>query len=524
MSEALVELQQFRQSLYSLFPKRQDALLNLIDANSSFGHQCRSVVELCTAPCFKRQYSSITDAIADGASQIDWSAVSRLFHHSHLTQERSGMRKFVMDCTPNPRPFAKSLAERVITHAPNPAPGNKPIAVGHQYSALVELPCDTLSKQKHWVKPMNVKRVMKTEKGNEVGLQQLIEHLKNNQLTDELVLSIGDSLYGSEACRITAASQANLIHLFRLNSQRNIFLPPEDSSPVSSSGRKKVFGKKLSLSKPEDFPGCDQQATTTWRSAKGRQFQVQIACWNNLLLRGSRHFRSEKHPINLLKVIVMDEQGNLLFKRPLMLAVSGRRRHELSLIEAFDSYQDRYDIEHFFRFGKQKLLMDAYQTPSVEHEQAWWWLCLISYHQLYLARLLTSATPKPWEKYLPAYQQAHEGIVTPTQAQRGFANLLEVTGSPARLCVPRGRLSGRLLGTTQEKRTQHPIEFKTKKTEKNNEDNKKNELSTIISLLEKSVKNSSIEKIDDLVSIVQKLLNKNNFTPQEFIEMLNATS
>lgn len=521
MTQAREQLKQFRQSLYTLFNQRQDALFNLIDANTSFGHRCRSIVELSCAPCFHRKYSSITDAIADGACQVDWSRVSQLIQDSHQTPQQPTMRKFIIDCTPNPRPFAKTLAERVVTHAPNPAPGNKPIAVGHQYSALVELPCDTLSHKKHWVVPMHVQRVKQAEKGNEVGLQQLIDHLKQNKLTDELVLSIGDSLYGTEACRTIAGQQDNLIHLFRLNSQRNIFLPPDNDDTTASVGRKKVFGQKLSLSKLDAFPNSDQPATTTWVSAKGQHYQVQIECWNDVLLRGSRKFRSEKHPINLLKITVTDEQGQQLFKRPLMLGVSGRRRSELSLIDAFNSYHDRYDIEHFFRFGKQKLLMDAYQTPSVEHEEAWWWICLISYHQLYLARLLTQATPRPWEKYLPAYQQAQEGTVTPTQAQRGFANLLETIGSPAKLCVPRGRLSGRVLGSTQEKRPQQDILFKAKKAAKKP---LANDLDRIISMLEKSAKNSSIEKIDDLVGLVKKLLNTTHFNIEQLIEMLNNSS
>ena len=61
-----------------------------------------------------------------------------------------------------------------------------------------------------------------------------------------------------------------------------------------------------------------------------------------------------------------------LYKHPLWLAVCGQRRDELGLIEAYQSYVDRYDIEHFFRFGKQKLLMSTYQTPELTHEQDWW--------------------------------------------------------------------------------------------------------------------------------------------------------
>jgi hypothetical protein len=372
MTSDLTALEQFRQSLYSLFPKRQDSLMDLIDANTSFGHRCRSIVELSTAPCFRRQYSSITDAISDGARHISWSEISSLLQKSVQEKTYGTLRKFVLDCTPNPRPFSKTLADRTVTHSPNPAPGNKPIVVGHQYSALAQLPCDKLSAQKHWVIPMDMKRVTSTQKGNEAGMQQLIEHLKKSQLTKELTLNIGDSLYGTEACRIAACEQENLIHLFRLNSQRNVFLQPTAEETASSVRRKKVFGKKIPLSQPDLYPPCNTQAQTTWGNAKGRTFQVAIQCWENVLLRGSKKFRSEKRPINLLKITVTDDEGETLFKRPLMLAVFGKRRHELTLIDAYESYHSRYDIEHFFRFGKQKLLMDAYQTPSVEVRPESW--------------------------------------------------------------------------------------------------------------------------------------------------------
>ena len=57
---------QFRKKIYSFFSKRADSVMNLLDAISSSGHQARSIVELSEAKCFERQYSSITDAVADG--------------------------------------------------------------------------------------------------------------------------------------------------------------------------------------------------------------------------------------------------------------------------------------------------------------------------------------------------------------------------------------------------------------------------------------------------------------------------
>src|SRR5690606_26593633 len=106
----------------------------------------------------------------------------------------------IVDCTPNPRPFANKLADRTITHSPNPAPGNKPICVGHQYSCVSLLPSDVSAKAKKWIIPLSMKRVKSDEKGNEFGMQQIIDHITQFGLQDKLVISVGDSLYGTEKC------------------------------------------------------------------------------------------------------------------------------------------------------------------------------------------------------------------------------------------------------------------------------------------------------------------------------------
>ncbi len=55
----------------------------------------------------------------------------------------------------------------------------------------------------------------------------------------------------------------------------------------------------------------------------------------------------------------------------------GQRDQELSLLEVHQAYRQRCDLEHFFRFGKQKLLLASDQTPDVEHEENWcnWLMC-----------------------------------------------------------------------------------------------------------------------------------------------------
>ena len=72
MQQIKEKLQQFRQELYDLFIKRPDAIFNLLDALSGDGHQYNSVVELSQSPHFEREYSSITDAITHGLSDVDF--------------------------------------------------------------------------------------------------------------------------------------------------------------------------------------------------------------------------------------------------------------------------------------------------------------------------------------------------------------------------------------------------------------------------------------------------------------------
>jgi hypothetical protein len=135
----LNKLRKFRDHIYNHFGARSDANMNTLDALSSYGHQCKSVVELSEAPCFERQYTSITDGIADGLvpSQFKLNTMSKTIYDLENSPVDATVEKsrvlLVVDCTPNPRPSARTLEDRHITYAPNPAPGNKPICVGHHY-------------------------------------------------------------------------------------------------------------------------------------------------------------------------------------------------------------------------------------------------------------------------------------------------------------------------------------------------------------------------------------------------------
>jgi hypothetical protein len=157
----------------------------------------------------------------------------------------------------------------------------------------------------------------------------------------------------------------------------------------------------------------------------------------------------------VLPLCVYKESGKLFFKKPLWLMVSGVKRLKLSLQGNFDAYRQRFDIEHFFRFGKNKLLMDKSQTPDVEHEEAWWQLIMIAYTQLYLARDIAKNTPKPWEKYLPSFKSGKE--ISPTQVQKDFGRIIRTLGTPAPPPKHLKKALGRQKSEKQIPRVRYPV-------------------------------------------------------------------
>ncbi len=113
---------------------------------------------------------------------------------------------------------------------------------------------------------------------------------------------------------------------------------------------------------------------------------------------------------------------------PMWLIAIGSRRHQLTCLDIYQSYRQRFDLEHLWRFGKQRLLMAAFQTPEVKHEENWVQLTLLAYTQLWVARELAQQLPRPWERYLPTNVNSK---ITPSGVQRDFSRIIAQIGTPA---------------------------------------------------------------------------------------------
>ena len=420
---ATEKLKQFRNSIYDTFPARCDANMNLLDALSSYGHRCKNPIELCESPYFEREYSSITDAIGDGLSADNcWGDMTKIqYEHMDTNDDRVVM---IADTTPQSRQSAHCVEDRRVVYSPNPAPSNKPITIGHEYSTVSLLPSETDAQEKHWLVPLDTQRVKSSEKGNEVGMQQISRCIKNLSLANKLVISVADSKYGTEACRKLLNEHPNWVHLFRLNSTRNVFAPAAVEN--NSSGNIKRYGDAMKLNDSSTHSEPDEVVQQTITTRSGKTYELIIKVWRDQLLRGSKQFKGYEHPVTVMQLVAVDANGKSLYKNPLWLGLVGERRNEITPLEAYQYYDRRYDIEHYFRFGKDKLLFDRYQTPDVKHEEDWWRMTALAYTQLYLARNLAPILPKKWERYLPSYQMDNEKsktTATPSQTQRSFSTL-----------------------------------------------------------------------------------------------------
>jgi hypothetical protein len=238
---------------------------------------------------------------------------------------------------------------------------------------------------------------------------------------------------------------ANLVTIARARSNRTFYRQFEPTeAPV---GHPRWYGAPFSLQDPTSWPEADEQATTTCVSRRGKSYRVELQAWHKLLMRGQhkpKRLPMHRYPFTLVRIVLYDEEGQQAFRHPLWLIVIGERAHELSLLDVYHAYGQRYNLEHFFRFGKQKLLLDSFQTPDDEREERWWQLVHLAYAQLWMARHVARSFPRPWERNLPTMQTRH---MSPTLVQRDFGNVIRQIGTPAQPPKPRGNSPGRHKGT-----------------------------------------------------------------------------
>jgi DDE superfamily endonuclease len=461
-------LEQFRHSLYQNFNNRADTLMELVDAICSNPY-ARSVVEYSLTPCFRRSYSTIFKAI----NEMEWDDLGMaqlLAPYLPRPQQRS-FWLLGTDVTPQPRQFARTLPDRGMVYQPNTIKGNKPVTIGHQYSTTALLPEAEEGVSSSWVVPLMTCRVSTDEDKELVGSGQVDALLKDPQLPfgQSLCVEVGDSSYSKPACLHANRHHRHLVTIARARGTRVFYrqFEPDNSDKANQPvGHPTWYGQRFALQEPESWHQPDEQVTVTEKSRRGKTYRVKIKVWYNMLMPGKhkpKRLPMHLYPFTLVQIVRYDAEGNLACKRPLWLIVMGERRHELRVLDIYEAYGQRYNLEHFFRFGKQKLLLAGFQTPEDVREETWWQLVHLAYAQLWMARHVAGILPHPWERNLPAMKK---GLMSPTLVQRDFGRIIRQLGTPAQPPKLRGISPGRRKGTKLPPRLRRKVVVKSQQKAK----------------------------------------------------------
>lgn len=456
------EFTQFRNQVYQNFSKREDSAMELLDALCSMPN-ARSVVELCLSPHFKHQYPSIYKSIAvAGWEDIN---LSRLVG-PYLSAPQENYWLIGVDGTPQKRQFAYTLSDRGYIYYPNPVGANKPITIGHEYSSVALLPEVGSQMAKSWVVPLSTQRVSTEDDKELVGAEQIKTLLDDHELPwyGELVVNVGDSRYSKPAyLHAVHRDHPGLITIAKVRSNRTLYhyLPPPEDKPTHRPAFK---GDAFKLHDPATHTKPDETFELEIKGQKkGREHTALIEVWEDMVMPGKnkpKRIQMENYPFRLVRITCFDKNGNEVYARPWWLIVVGERRLELSLADIHRCYTSRSRLEHFFRFGKQKLLLNAFQTAETKREENWWRIVHLAYLMLWMARPLTQHLPRPWERSLPEHKQK---LISPAIVQRDFSRLISQFGSPAMTPKPRGKSPGRKLGFCLPPRERLPVVYKGQK-------------------------------------------------------------
>jgi hypothetical protein len=335
--------------------------------------------------------------------------------------------------------------------------------VGHSYSVLAGLPEKEDKTSPPWVIPLLIRRVPTGKKATDVGADQLEDILKDKDLPfgSHLSSAVGDSTYS--ACEFIGqvVEHENLVTNVRVRGNRTFHRIPQKEELPKGKGHPKWYGTPFIMKDSSTWCEADAVEDFPFTLKNGRICQVEMKAWYNMLMHGKKDIAMHEHPFTLIRIMMKDSSGKAVFNRPLWLTIHGERRHEISLPDTYEAYRQRYDLEHFFRFGKNRLLMASYQSPDVEHEENWWEIVGLAYVELYIAAPLANSLPRPWERYLPQVKANNSGqLLPPSMVQRDLSRIIQGIESPIELPKPRGKSPGRVKGYSPGRRQRQPVVIK----------------------------------------------------------------
>lgn len=409
------QLQQFRQIIYECLGKGKDATFELMDAVLT-SPSTTSFVSLSQNPLFRRKWSSIYAALHK----------SKIYHsklRKHLVKQIPVESQPILggDSSLWLRPEAKTLKDRGFHYH-----SSQGIGVGQSYSTLAWIP----EEEGSWLLPLRHERITSFETAltkASFQLKQVCRQLPVRPLT------VFDRHYGNGSfLQQTAEIQADL--LIRLASNRCVYARPK---AYSGRGAPPKHGHKFKLNDPQTHPEPEEIVEVDDQKLG----LVRVTRWSQL------HFRNcASREMDLIRVEIIKPNGQRRKFKPLWLLWTGQTRPKLS--QLWRKYLQRFSLEHWSRFAKQRLFWTLPKLSSIQACELWAELIVIMSWQLWLARSECIDTPLPW--------QSSQQILSPGRVAQAFATIIAVIGTMAHLPKTRGKSPGRQKGQIPPIRPRYP--------------------------------------------------------------------
>jgi hypothetical protein len=183
----LETLRTFRTDLHGCFPRRADALFELVDALLAV-ESVGSLPHLSLQAPYRRGWGSLYDALAVG--RIDVAALRGLLRR-HAAHE--GPPVYAVDLSVWPRCDAEASPERGFYYHPSRHSAGQPIVAGWAYQWLAQLSFTRDS----WTAPLDVRRVHPSENAHSVAVAQITTLVAQRPLSAATPLFVFDAGYDS---------------------------------------------------------------------------------------------------------------------------------------------------------------------------------------------------------------------------------------------------------------------------------------------------------------------------------------
>jgi hypothetical protein len=409
----------FRRELYSCFTARADALSELCDAVLCAPGRVTDLARLSLVPEFRRGHGALYDGL--NAGRLDVARLRAAVAGLPLPSWRDGGIRLAVDVSGWLRPEAATCPERMncFVYGRGRNPGQ--MVPGWPYSFVAALGPGPSS----WLVLLDAVRLGPDDDAAAVTAAQLREVAGRLIAAgrwrpgDPDVLVTMDA--GYDPVRLSWLLRDLPVTVVGRVRTGRVFHAPAPPREPGRPGRPGLHGPALRLARDTAAAG---DVTGTGQTSRG---PAAVDAWRRMHPALGREGGWSDHPRDQPLPVVEGTVVRLAPERgeAMWLWASDPDPGQEQVARLWQAYLRRFDIEHCFRFLKQRLGWTAPLLRDPRAADRWTWIVIAAWNQLWLARPLAAAVRLPWQPAVPARD------LTPGRVHAQFRAARQTAGTPA---------------------------------------------------------------------------------------------